>query len=199
VVCSVTHCSLQPAKFLVKYAAPPTSRDPVRMGALFHWQQHLNYCACCFVFQETFIDPFEGGRFLSRTELQDILLHIVPDPTNPEYLRSIRNRDVWHVVGHAVSRFCLLELQLSCIARGFFSQGPRYSQFDQRFQGTRPVAGAVWRHFPAVLCGWSRCSSAPHAAVADLPVNGSASVGYCVGRCCVPAAVAIERHAACAN
>ena len=45
--------------------------------------------------QETFLDPFEGGRFLTRAELQDILLHIVPDNTNPEYLRAIRNRDVW--------------------------------------------------------------------------------------------------------
>lgn len=90
---------MQPAKFVVRYAPPAGSRDTVRMLVTLRThhaavrQVHL----CCAAWQEVFIDPFEGGRFLTRSELQDILLHIVPDPTNPEYLRAIRNRDVWYV------------------------------------------------------------------------------------------------------
>jgi hypothetical protein len=45
--------------------------------------------------QEVFIDAFSGGEFLSRQELQDILMHIVPDPTNPQYLSATRNGDIW--------------------------------------------------------------------------------------------------------
>ena len=45
--------------------------------------------------QEVFIDAFSQGHFLTRTELQDILVHIVPDSTNPMYLRATRNSDVW--------------------------------------------------------------------------------------------------------
>ncbi len=45
-----------------------------------------------------FIDAFSQGQQLTRTELQDILLHIVPDSTNPDYLRAVRNSDVWCVL-----------------------------------------------------------------------------------------------------
>ena len=46
--------------------------------------------------QEVFIDAFSGGQFMTRSELHDILMHIVPDHTNPVYLAGVRHGDVWY-------------------------------------------------------------------------------------------------------
>ena len=49
------------------------------------------------VAQEIFIDAFSEGQFHTRSELQDILVHIVTDSTNPAYLRPVKNSEVWCV------------------------------------------------------------------------------------------------------
>jgi hypothetical protein len=42
---------------------------------------------------------------MTRTELQDILMHIVPDSTNPAYLKATRNSDVWSGARPAVCTY----------------------------------------------------------------------------------------------
>ena len=66
-------------------------------AAAYHPLAPTTFCVSRLVFldQEVFIDAFSEGQFLSRAELQDILVHIVPDSTNPMYLRATRNSDVW--------------------------------------------------------------------------------------------------------
>ena len=101
--------SCQPAKFILRYAPPPGSPDSVHtrscrgLGQLTECPSlsgfFLLFPCLWWVYvawlQEVFIDAFSQGHFLTRTELQDILVHIVPDSTNPMYLRATRNSDVW--------------------------------------------------------------------------------------------------------
>ncbi len=67
----------------------------------------MSLCVLCILRpQEIFIDAFSEGQFHTRAELQDILVHIVTDSTNPTYLRPVKNSEVWCVSPVTICSSC---------------------------------------------------------------------------------------------